>query len=322
MANDFWEEFPGIMDALEKVSAIIRDISASPNPIIAEGIASLFDGKGKLLRPAFLLISAEFGKKREKHYKLAACLEMLHMATLVHDDIIDRSPLRRGSPSTHARFGERNAVLIGDYLLSRCFLLAAQYTSPENAVNIGKLLSRMCVMEIEQNADRFRSDLNLRRYLRKIMGKSAILFSLACYVGGDEAKAPKPVVNRLRRAGYNIGMAFQIIDDILDYAGDPSSVRKPLLADLKEGFITLPLICAEKQDKTGELSLFFSQPVFRVDDPEKIIDLVRESGGVEAAYAFAETYTSRALREISLLPRCPARDILEKTAIKLLKRDR
>jgi heptaprenyl diphosphate synthase len=320
--NIFWQEFPAITESLEKVSAIIQDACASRNPIISEGVRSLFDGKGKLLRPGVLLIAARFGKKQDKHLKLAACLEMLHMATLVHDDVIDDSPLRRGVPAAHARFGKRDAVLIGDYLLSRCFLLAAEYTSPENAVNLGKALSRMCVMEIEQNADRFSSDMNLRRYLKKIMGKSAILFSLACHVGSCEANAPKYVTERLRRAGYNIGMAFQIIDDILDYSGDASAVGKPLGNDIKEGFVTLPLICAVRRDASGALRSLFSKPAFTVDDPGAIIKLARENGGVEGARAFAETYTNRAMREIARLPDCAARDMLEKLALKLLRRDR
>ncbi|MDR1218636.1 MAG: polyprenyl synthetase family protein [Treponema sp.] len=320
--NIFWQEFPAITESLEKVSAIIQDVCASRNPIINEGVSALFDGKGKLLRPGILLIAAHFGKKREKHLKLAACLEMLHMATLVHDDVIDDSPLRRGAPAAHVRFGKRDAVLIGDYLLSRCFLLVAEYTSATNAINLGKLLSRMCAMEIEQNADRFSSDMNLRRYLKKIMGKSAILFSLACHVGGDEAKAPKHITERLRRAGYNIGMAFQIIDDILDYSGDAGAVRKPLGNDIKEGFVTLPLICAVRRDASGALRSFFSEPTFTVDDPGAIIKLARENGGIEGARSFAETYTNRAMREIARLPNGAARDMFEKLALKLLGRDR
>jgi heptaprenyl diphosphate synthase len=164
--TNFWDKT--IQDDLDRVSAVIRETCASPNPIVAEGVSALFDGGGKLLRPGLLLIAAAFGKKQDKRgadkrVNLAACLEMLHMATLVHDDVIDDSPLRRGVPACHVRFGKRDAVLIGDFLLSRCFLLAAEYTSPENALNIGKLMSRMCVMEIEQNADRFCSNFSMRR---------------------------------------------------------------------------------------------------------------------------------------------------------------
>jgi heptaprenyl diphosphate synthase len=153
------------------------------------------------------------------------------------------------------------------------------------------------------------------------MGKSAILFSLACSVGGSEAKAPKAVVERLRRSGYNIGMAFQIIDDILDYAGDPSTVRKPLGNDIREGLITLPLIAALPLDTTGTLRWMFSASSFSVPDGDAVIRLVNECGGVEAARAFAGNYTNRALREIALLPEGGARALLEKLARRLLGRN-
>ncbi|MDR0785456.1 MAG: polyprenyl synthetase family protein [Treponema sp.] len=317
----FWLDFPEIAGDLQKVAVIIQETCASQNPVVKEGLLGLFDGKGKLLRPGLLLIAAGFGKKQEKIYKLAACLEMLHIATLVHDDVIDDSPLRRGLPAVHTRFGKRDAVLIGDYLLSKCFLLAAEDASPQNAVYLGRLMSRMCSMEIEQHASRFVSDLGLRRYLRKIMGKSAILFTLACHVGADEAKAPRQTIERLRRTGYNIGMAFQIVDDILDYAGDTTALRKPLGNDIREGLVTLPLIEAVSRDETGGLKALFSKPSFTVKDDNKIISLVKKSKGVEAAYSFAEVYTNRALKEISLLPKGKGRETLEKITKRLLIRN-
>jgi heptaprenyl diphosphate synthase len=317
----FWTDFPETAGDIEKVSVIIEETCDSQNPVVKEGLSGLFDGKGKLLRPGLLLIAAGFGKKQEKHYKLAACLEMLHIATLIHDDVIDDSPLRRGLPAVHTRFGKRDAVLIGDYLLSKCFLLAAEYTSPQNAVYLGRLISRMCSMEIEQHASRFVSDLGRRRYLRKIMGKSAILFTLACHVGADEAKAPRQTAELLRRVGYNIGMAFQIIDDILDYAGDTSTLRKPLGNDIKEGLVTLPLIESVSRDETGKLKALFSESSFTVKNCDEVISLVKKSRGVEAAYSFAEVYTNRALREISLLPKGRGQETLEKITKRLLSRD-
>jgi heptaprenyl diphosphate synthase len=318
--TSYWADFSGMPEALEKVSGIIRNASASNNPIISEGFGGLFDGNGKMLRPGFLLIAAGFGKTGEKHYRLAAALEILHMATLIHDDVIDDSPFRRNLPALHTKFGRRDAVLIGDFLLSRCFLLAADYTSPRNALNLARLISVICTMEIEQNSDRFRSNLSLRGYLRKITGKSALLFSLACFAGAHEAKAPKAVCERLRRAGYNAGLAFQIIDDILDYSGDEDLVRKPLGRDIAAGLVTLPLICALPLDTSGTLRKIFSQNTFRPDDSGEITALVRTSGGTEAAGKFAVLYTGRALREISLLPPGKHRDMLDALVRRLLIR--
>jgi heptaprenyl diphosphate synthase len=316
----YWVDFPEMPEALEKVSGIIRSASASGNSIISEGLDRLLGGNGKMLRPGLLLMAAGFGKIGEKHYRLAAALEMLHMATLIHDDVIDDSPLRRGLPTLHTLFDKRDAVLIGDFLLSRCFLLAADYTSPRNALNLARIISIICIMEIEQNSDRFRSNLSLRGYLRKIMGKSALLFSLACFVGAHEAKAPREVCGRLRRAGYNAGIAFQIIDDILDYSGDEDMMRKPLGRDIAAGLITLPVICALPLDTSGTLRKIFSQNTFKPDNSEQIAAIVHKSGGVEAAGKFAALYTGRALREISLLPPGKHRDMFDALVRRLLIR--
>jgi heptaprenyl diphosphate synthase len=316
----YWNDFTGIPEALEKVSGIIRSSSASENPIISGGLTELFSGEGKLLRPGLFLIAAGFGKLQEKHYKLAAAVEMLHMATLIHDDVIDDSPLRRGLPAVHTRFGKRDAVLIGDYLLSRCFLITAEYTSPQNALNLARLISIICTMEIEQNNDRFRNNVSLRSYLRKILGKSALLFSLVCYAGAHEAKASVEVCRRLRRIGYNIGIAFQIIDDILDYTGNEKLVRKPLGNDITTGLVTLPVLCALPLDSSGTLKDIFSRPAFTAEEAAHIYNLVRQTGGAEAAGRYAETYTGRALREIAALPGGKSRDMLETLTRRLLIR--
>ncbi|MDR3130290.1 MAG: polyprenyl synthetase family protein [Treponema sp.] len=319
--TSYWNDFSGMPEALEKVSGIIRSSSASANPLISGGLSALFDGKGKLLRPGLFLIAARFGKVREKHYSLAAALEMLHMATLIHDDVIDDSPLRRGLPAMHTRFGKRDAVLIGDYLLSRCFLITAKYTSPQNALNLARLISTICAMEIEQNNDRFKSNVSLRSYLRKILGKSALLFSLACYAGAHEAKAPKEICRRLRRIGYNIGAAFQIIDDILDYTGNQERAGKALGTDIAAGLITLPALCALPLDKSGTLAAIFSKASFTAEDGARIFELARRNGGTEAALRYAENYTRRALREIAALPPGENRLMLETLTRRLLERE-
>jgi heptaprenyl diphosphate synthase len=319
--TSYWKEYPGVPEGLEKVWGILRGASAEGNPIIREGLRGLYEGKGKLLRPGLLLMAAGFGKKREGHYKLAAALEMLHMATLIHDDVIDDSPVRRGLPAVHSRFGKRDAVLIGDYLLSRSFVLAAEYTSPENAVNLSRVVGVICMMEIEQNNDRYRSNLSERSYLRKIAGKSAILFSLACYAGAYEAKAPREVCERLRRAGYNMGIAFQIRDDMLDYAGEEGVVGKPVGNDIGAGLITLPVLCAVRRDGTGRLGEIFSGERFTAAAGGEIYELVRGNGGVEGAGEYAAKYTRRALREIGGLPAGKNRDMLYNLTTRLLIRD-
>jgi len=318
--SSFWNDFPGMPEAMEKVSGIIQNSVNSRSPIISEGLSDLLSSGGKLLRPGLLIIAGRFGKLQDKHYKLAAALEMLHMATLIHDDVIDDSPLRRGLPTLHTRFGKKDAVLIGDFLLSRCFLLAAEHTSPGNALNLAHLISIICMMEIEQNNDRFRSNISMRSYLRKIMGKSALLFSSACFAGAHEAKLNRLLCEKFRRIGYNIGIAFQIIDDMLDYSGNPDLVRKSLGNDITSGLITMPVLCAISSDSSGELKNIFSSETFSAEDAQMIFRRVKDCRGVENAGIKAAKYTNRALKDIAALPAGENRDMMENLTRRLLVR--
>jgi heptaprenyl diphosphate synthase len=324
--TDFWADFPDMSDSLKKVSDVMYSSISSTNPIINDSLSLLFGSQGKMLRPGLLIIASRFGSPEEdKIHHLAAALEMLHAATLIHDDIIDDSPLRRGLPTIHSKYGKKDAVLIGDYLLSRSFMLAAEYSSPEQALQLSKIISIICTMEIEQNSSRFYFDSSVRTYFRKIMGKTALLFSLACHVGAHEAKAPKYVTESVRRVGYNIGMAFQIIDDILDYSGDEKLVKKPLGIDLKAGIGTLPLISALKKDTSGTLAkcltaLCGTEHVHQADFGN-IMSMVKNLGGIESSKIQAQKFTYRALQEITKLPAGNPRDLLEKLANTLLVRN-
>ena len=319
--TDFWADFPGLSEELDRVSATMAEAVGSKNAVIAEATTALVGGDGKLLRPGLLILASRFGKMDgKKRASLAAALEMLHIATLIHDDVIDDSPLRRGLPAAHVRYGKKDAVLIGDYLLSRCFLLAASYTSTDNAMRLARAVSVICTMEIEQDIDRYKANPSVRRYLRKIMGKTALLFSLACHVGAVESKATPAVCERLRRVGYDIGMAFQIIDDILDYEGTADRVRKPIGNDLRAGLATLPLICALANDADGDLAALVAEENFATADPAKIITATAARGGIESARAYARRYTERGLSEIGKLPKGAPREMMEKLARRLLER--
>jgi heptaprenyl diphosphate synthase len=327
--KDFWADFTGvcdngIADDIKKVTEIIRTSISSQNSIINDSLSGLFENQGKMLRPGLLLIASRFGNaKNDKAIHLAAALEMLHAATLIHDDIIDDSPLRRGLPTIHSQYGKKDAVLIGDFLLSRSFMLAAEYSSPEQALQLSKVISIICSMEIEQNTSRFQFDHSLRKYFRKIMGKTALLFSLACHIGAHESNVSKELTETLRRIGYNIGMAFQIIDDILDYSGEEKLVRKPLGIDLKAGIVTLPLIAALKNDTSGNLAELCLTELCTIQNTNfsGIINMVKNLGGIESAKTQAQKFTNRALQEITKLPTGDSRNLLGQITAKLLARN-
>ena len=328
---DYWKGSPSLVPRLERVVSIIAETVKSAGFPFDDLATAAARPAGKLLRPALLVIGSEFGARADPRRieRLAAAVELLHMATLIHDDILDEAPIRRGKPSLHSSIGVKEAVLAGDWLFSRCFLLGAESAGPENARGLARLISAICSSEIAQDAAKFSFDASPRGYFRTIEGKTAALFSLALYVGASEAKAGKKTEQSLRRAGYCVGMAFQVMDDILDFESEEEVARKPVGRDIAEGLCTLPLIYALQSDFTGlraalEPLTAASRSAARVAEREAFAlaaaTRVVELGGVDRARKDARRFTSRALGEIERLKPCPARDELASLAERLLHR--
>ena len=204
---------------------------------------------GKRLRPAFVLLGGAFGNKAQTHLaEIAAGVELLHMATLVHDDIIDDSPTRRGEPTVQARFGKDVAVFTGDFLLTRAMLLMSAGKADERLRDLARAMLHICEGEVGQYADRFRTA-SLLRYLKRIHGKTAALFSLSLAMGAHQTGADEDVCRRLAKYGMFFGMAFQIYDDMLDYMATSKQVGKPVGHDVLSGVYTLPLLMALKDTR-------------------------------------------------------------------------
>jgi heptaprenyl diphosphate synthase len=323
--TEFWNGSPRMGKKLAEVEAILVSTIDDPAYPLAEDTKALVLSGGKMLRPAFVLIGAGFGPQKPRRNKgkkipyIAAAIELLHTATLVHDDVLDAASLRRGLPALHARFGTVNAILAGDWLFSACFRMMADYADPRSARILARFVGAICASEIRQDLGKFSFSTSRRGYLRTIAGKTAALFSLALHVGGSEAGADLLVTQALRRAGYSIGMAFQVIDDILDCESDDLTLKKPVGNDLKEGLCTLPLIFALEAAPGRIRPLLGPGPM---DDSRiaSILEEIRVSGGIAKARAVARAFTARARREIGALPSCPARDDLAKAVELLLTR--
>lgn len=286
---------------------------------LAHAVQELIDANGKLLRPAFVLMGGRFGKKQRSLIDLAAAIELLHIATLIHDDVIDEADTRRGVESVHARYGAKHAVLTGDWLFSRCFRLVAENSNPQNARLLAALVGALVSEEIHQDVERFVWPRSERNYLRKIAGKTAALFSLALRAGAVETKTASGHVAALTRTGYNAGMAFQIMDDVLDYESSVGAMGKPVAKDVRDGLCTLPLILAMRLRPEAIM------PHLGPTKPDEasvsaIVDAVRQSGAIDAARKLAQRYTQRAMQEISRLPKGVARDELHDTIVRLLAR--
>ncbi|OHD21121.1 MAG: hypothetical protein A2Y38_19680 [Spirochaetes bacterium GWB1_59_5] len=317
--TDFWNGIPDIPARLDAVRARMKVMVGSDRFPLAGAVERLIDANGKMLRPAFLLMAGRFGKRQKDLTDLAAAIELLHIATLIHDDVIDEADTRRGVPTLHALYGHKDAVLSGDWLFSRCFRLASESSSPQNARLLAALIGALCSEEIHQDLERFTWPRSQRNYLRKIAGKTAALFSLALRAGAIETKASLPTVSALTRAGYAAGMAFQIMDDVLDYESSSGAMRKPVAKDVREGLCTLPLILALRAAPDR------IEPLLGSTKPgdeaiEAIVAVVRDSGALDASRAVASGYTDRAMFEISRLPKGAARNDLHTTVERLLSR--
>ena len=317
--TDFWNGIPDIPAKLDAVRRRMKSVVGSDRFPLAEAVERLIDANGKMLRPAFLIMAGRFGKRPKDLTDLAAAIELLHIATLIHDDVIDEADTRRGIPTIHSLYSPKEAVLAGDWLFSRCFRLASESTSPGNARLLAALVGALCSEEIHQDLDRFRWPRSERNYLRKIAGKTAALFSMALRAGAVETKASPANIAALTRAGYAAGMAFQVMDDVLDYESSSGDMRKPVAKDVREGLCTLPLILAMKAAPDQLEPLLGS---IRPDDDaiEAIVAVVRDSGALDGSRAVASRYTDRAMLEISRLKKGAARDELHTMVERLLSR--
>ena len=306
---------------LEKVREIILSTADGSIPVVRECIESIAASGGKMLRPMFLILSSRIGPSDpEKVYRLAAGVELLHISSLIHDDIIDNSHTRRGKPAVHKVYGVKNGVLLGDYFFSRSISLLTEKRLIEKSDAAALTVSRICESEIIQNMENKEKDFRLRTYIRHITGKTAALFILSFHLGSVEGGCSAGLQSVFRKIGYNTGIAFQIIDDILDFTGSENKVGKPVGNDLRNGIITAPAIFAvqiepELVDLLNQKS-FFNQK--RID---RFIRRAEINGAIEKSRKLASMYTDRALKEIMNLPEGDVRKALYELVSSLLVRE-
>ena len=321
------------MDVLEIYRSLEPDLAAVESELqerLACGDESLrlagrhlLESGGKRLRPVFVLLSGSFGRSaRTELIRAAAGLELIHMATLVHDDVVDNADIRRGRPTVRAQYGNQLAMYVGDYMFAQALACLTDLEDERLHHIVSRALERMCLGEIEQVDDLFFTGQPLSRYLRRIRRKTAFLFEMSCALGALAARAGNRRTAALRRYGYCTGMAFQITDDILDFTASESSLGKPVGNDLRQGNITAPVLYALRNPAAGaELAALISERQSD-GDVRRAIALVRESGGLEAARALADRYLARARNALSPLPLTDARASLEAIALFVADRDR
>ena len=308
--KDLYE--PALVQELHSVQATIEKTVGSAHPFIRTLLRSHVRSGGKMLRPALVLLCSQLGEgsDREQAILVASVLEMIHLASLAHDDIIDSAKTRRGVPTLFAQAGAKQAVLAGDYLLARALALVSTEERDEriDARVVSNALARLCESELEQDAGQGDYFISKTTYYRRIGGKTASLFALSCYAGASVGNLSDLERMLCHRIGYAMGMAFQIQDDILDYVGKQEKLGKHTGKDLKEGIPTLPLLLAleaeadrpEPDKKLTSLLKAKTKPLSKAS-VTKAVALVEALGGVQKADSIAQSYKERALRDIRTL---------------------
>lgn len=263
----------------------------------------LLKAGGKRIRPVFVLLGGKWGEydlNKLKH--VAVPLELIHMATLVHDDVVDNADKRRGSDTVRAKWDNRVAMYTGDYIFARALTIAAELPIPQFHRILSKAIVEVCKGEIEQVRDLNNWDQGFRTYLRRIKRKTALLIAISCQLGAVVSGASTELVKRMYVYGYNVGMAFQITDDILDFTGTEKQLGKPVGSDLRQGNITLPALyeatCGVARDRFQD---WIRHGTFDEHIGEAI-QLVRESEGIAFAQGLAERYVNRARAVLTDLP--------------------
>ena len=321
--SNYWIEYPSLQAELESVRQFMLDSISDAIPLVKEPLLEVIESGGKMLRPAMVILGAKLGRYNSSRViPIAACVELLHTATLIHDDIIDESKLRRGIETTQSKYSKEVAVLVGDYVFAKTFdILAGDYPA-EMLKNLSRSIMKICEGELSQYAHRYSDSLELDQYIEIIAGKTAALFSMSLFAGAYEAKVKNPAQRSLVQAGYCIGMAFQIIDDCLDYLGTAESIGKNVANDIKQGDITLPLLMALRNEPTGMLHDLVFKSSLTQEDIARIGTLVIEHKGVALAEEKAKEYGNDALVALSKIKKSESRKILEKIVTNILESPR
>lgn len=323
---DLAEIYRHIQDDLERVETHLKRFTTSSIRLVSEINAYLFKREGKRIRPALVVLSSKLLDYRgDEHILLAALVEFIHTASLIHDDIIDRAETRRGQDSVHRRWGPNISVLLGDYLYIKSLGLSLESRHPEIIGLLTDVSSRMIEGELIEYEMSGNLDLPEERYLDIIGHKTASLFSTACRIGAILAGASPEDEHRLLSYGHNLGMTFQIIDDLLDFAGDEQRLGKPTLSDLAEGRITLPLIHSLRSDGNlarRHIDRLLKEKGSLAEAKDEILELVRSCGALDYTFRRAEEYSARSREIISQFPDSAHRTALELLAEFVLSREK
>lgn len=310
-----------IQEQIKRVEEQIRAQADDNNPDMRAALEHLLSSGGKRVRPTVvLLVGNMLGGADEKLVTVGAAIELLHTATLVHDDLIDGSLLRRGMPTLNARWSPAATVLTGDFLFARAAKLAAEVDHLQLMRLFADTLATIVNGELTQLFIS-RGLINRKNYYQRIYAKTASLFEMSALAGALVSPVDEEVVEALRIFGYETGMAFQIVDDILDFTGDQTAVGKPLGSDLLQGLVTLPAIYyAEANPDDLDVKLLSEGGWGNQDRMERLVNSIRQSGAIQKSMQEAEDFIQRALEKLTPLHSGIERSALEDLAKYIIDR--
>ncbi len=316
----FWDQFPVIKDEIIKFEEYLQGLLISREALIEEAISDLAQAGGKRIRPALVIAAAHYGSEyqQDKAWNIAAAIEMMHMATLIHDDIIDDSNLRRGQATVQSKYGKDVAVFTGDYLFTLTFDVLSGTASGEQLKKVADVIKQICEGEIKQHQERYQLNVSYKDYFRRIKRKTAILFEGSCALGAGIAGLDKSQINDLAHYGRYLGMAFQLVDDLLDFIQSTDELGKPDSNDFTQGIYTLPVLYVIKESNAGDrLRELLENPVINRKEINKI---VKEEGGLDYTFDLARDYIKKAEDKLAKLPDNPYQEVLIGLTTKVINR--
>ncbi len=316
--------FASIQADLDQVDATFQERATSGLTILNSASMYALGSQGKRLRTAITLLSAKLNKYCfEKLLLLSVAFEMVHLATLIHDDIVDEATTRRGKPTVNALWGDKIAILLGDYYFAKTAGLIADIEDSRIDHLFSDTVATVCEGTILEMSTAGCIDLTVEAYYEKIKHKTAYLIAACSKGGAILSQAADEEIELLTNYGMNLGIAFQIIDDILDYTQDQSTIGKPAGNDLRQGIVTLPLIYTLQDNGSQyEIRDLLNSPVKREEDIQEIVNWVTNSDGIQRAVEDAHLYASKARDALYQFPASSDRDILDELINFVVARNR
>lgn len=322
-----WQTIDGLEDDLKQAEGYLEELAQAPEEwaSLSAVLSSSSVQRGKRLRPALVLLTGRLGPDypacRDRLCRAAAMVELAHAASLIHDDIVDDSPLRRGRPTVQSRFGKDMAVYAGDFLLSRLFLFLMEQDMGRCGLLLARCMSDMCCGEIRQYQAQFNTEATEEAYFESLLGKTASLFAVSCELGALESGCGPKDIESLREFGRNLGVLFQLRDDLLDFTSSQQAEGKPVHSDFKQGLYTLPVLHGFQDPDVGPLLKEAARQVQRDGSDAlcaRMEELVARSGGIAYAVSVMEQYERQARCLLETLPPNPILKRLDSMIHKLV----